>query len=402
MRTWSTGNLSETRSPLCGGAAPCRPLSGSFDRGVRLAAADAAQQPQVVAEVDDACHLGREHFGARCLALPLQHHALGADAGLDLGTCRRAAHVQAAQHAAVGQRHFGAGARALQHALEHRVVADETGHEAVGGRLVELLHRVELLDHAFVEDRDAVAHGEGFALVVRHVDEGHAELAMQFLQLDLHVFAQLLVERAERLVHQHQLRLEHQGARQRHALLLAAGKLARQPVVHAAQLHHLERALHAALLLVLRHLAHRERVGHVLAHAEMREQGVVLEHHAEVPLVRRRAVDLLAVEQDVAGGRRLEAGQHHQRGGLARARRPEQAQELAPVDVQVELAHHQVLAVVGFLDALEAHQRFLGHGGVQVWTDQRSAAKLSARIARPSSTSKSDAVSGTSTRITLP
>ena len=82
---------------------------------------------------------------------------------------------------------------------------------------VEPVDRVQLLDHAFVEHRHAVAHGERFALVVRHVDEGHAELAVQVLELELHVLAQLLVERAERLVHQHQLRLEHQRARQRHA-----------------------------------------------------------------------------------------------------------------------------------------------------------------------------------------
>ena len=47
------------------------------------------------------------------------------------------------------------------------------------------------------------------------------------LELELHVLAQLLVERAERLVHQ-----EHAGederAGERHALLLAAGELARQ------------------------------------------------------------------------------------------------------------------------------------------------------------------------------
>ena len=74
---------------------------------------------------------------------------------------------------------------------------------------------------------DAVAHRQRLALVVRHVDEGHAELAVQLLELDLHVLAQLLVERAERLVHQHELRLEDQRPRQRDALLLAARELRR-------------------------------------------------------------------------------------------------------------------------------------------------------------------------------
>ena len=50
---------------------------------------------------------------------------------------------------------------------------------------------------------------------------------VQVLDLELHLLAQLLVERAERLVHQKQRRLEHDGAGQRDALLLSARKLAR-------------------------------------------------------------------------------------------------------------------------------------------------------------------------------
>ena len=84
-------------------------------------------------------------------------------------------------------------------------------------------------------------HRQRFGLVVRDVDEGHAQAAVQFLQLDLHVLAQLLVQRAERLVHQHQLRLEHQRARQRHALLLPARELRGIARAQLAQLHHVER-----------------------------------------------------------------------------------------------------------------------------------------------------------------
>ena len=245
---------------------------------------------------------------------------------------------------------------------EHRAVADEAGDEAVGRHLVHARHGVDLLDLAVVEHRDAIRHRQRLALVVRHVDEGHAELAVQVLQLDLHVLAQLLVERAERLVHQHELRVEHERAGQRDALLLAARELARQAVGHALQAHHVERARDALSLLGFRDAAHRQRVGDVLPDGEVREQRVVLEHHAEVALVRRGSRDRLAVEHDVAGGRRLEAGEHHQRRRLARARRTEQGEELAALDVQVELAHDEVHAVVGLLHAAKTHQR-LGGGG---------------------------------------
>jgi hypothetical protein len=84
----------------------------------------------------------------------------------------------------------------------------------------------DLLDFALVEHRHAVGHGQRFALVVGHVHHGHAQALVQVLDFHLHVFAQLLVQCAQRFVHQHQLRFEHQGAGQGHTLLLATGQLA--------------------------------------------------------------------------------------------------------------------------------------------------------------------------------
>jgi hypothetical protein len=54
-----------------------------------------------------------------------------------------------------------------------------------------------------------------------------AQLALDVQQLILQVCAGDRVDRAERLVHQHDRRVGRQGARQAHALLLAARELAR-------------------------------------------------------------------------------------------------------------------------------------------------------------------------------
>ena len=62
------------------------------------------------------------------------------------------------------------------------------------------------------------------------VNEGDAELALHVAQLLAHLDAQELVERRKRFVEQQHARLGDRGARQRDALLLAAGKLRRQPV----------------------------------------------------------------------------------------------------------------------------------------------------------------------------
>ena len=70
-------------------------------------------------------------------------------------------------------------------------------------------------------------HGQRLLLVVGDEDQGDAELLLQLLQLELHLLAQLAVERAERLVAQAAPRGSiTMRAGQRDALLLAAGELA--------------------------------------------------------------------------------------------------------------------------------------------------------------------------------
>ncbi len=72
------------------------------------------------------------------------------------------------------------------------------------------------------------------------VQHGRAELAADPDDLELERLAELAVERAERLVHQQQARLEHDRARQRDPLLLPARHLARVALGQVAQLDELE------------------------------------------------------------------------------------------------------------------------------------------------------------------
>ena len=105
--------------------------------------------------------------------------------------------------------------------------ADEAGDELVDRLVVEHLRRVDLLQVAGVHDGDAVAHRHRLDLVVRDVDRGHAEPALQLMDLGAHLHAQLRVEVRERLVHQEGLRLAHDRAAHRDALALAARERAR-------------------------------------------------------------------------------------------------------------------------------------------------------------------------------
>ena len=178
--------------------------------------------------------------------------------------------------------------RAEDRALDEVGGADEVGHELVRRPLVDVARAADLLDAPFVHHRDLVRQRQRLALVVRHVDRGDLQLALQPLQLEAHLLAQLRVEVGQRLVEQEQRRLHHQRARQRQALLLAAGELRRLALGEMIELHRREHAHHvvANLLPRVTPAAHFERKRRVLKHVHVRPDGVGLEHHAEAAAVR--------------------------------------------------------------------------------------------------------------------
>ena len=102
---------------------------------------------------------------------------------------------------------------------------------------IDLLGRIDLADAALRHHGEPVGQAQRLALVMGHEHGGDAELALDLLHLDLHRGAQILVERGERLVEQQHLRTDHQSARQRHALLLAARQLPRLAVLEPGELH---------------------------------------------------------------------------------------------------------------------------------------------------------------------
>ena len=129
---------------------------------------------------------------------------------------------------------------------------------------------------------------DGLELRVGHVDEGDAELLLHAAQLAAHAQAQILVERRQRLVEQQHARIGDQRARERHALLLAAGELGRQAVGELLQLHlaSSSRALPWRSALPAPRIFSAE--GDVVEHAAMREQRIALEHHGRAALHRRQ------------------------------------------------------------------------------------------------------------------
>ena len=90
--------------------------------------------------------------------------------------------------------------------------------------VVDFLRGAELLDDAVVHDGDLVGHRHRFHLVVGDVDGGRVDAVVELAELVDHEVAELRVERAERLVHEEAFRPPHDGAAERDALAVAAGK----------------------------------------------------------------------------------------------------------------------------------------------------------------------------------
>ena len=178
--------------------------------------------------------------------------------------------------------------------------AEEVRDEAVARPVIDLGRAVDLLHLPVVQHHHVVAERERLVLVVGDEDGGDVELPLQASQLAPHLLPQLAVEGGQRLVEQQDVGLEHDGAGQRHALLLPAGKLVRLALAVAAQAHGLQRPLDLLLHLAAGELPDAQREGHVVEDRHVREERVALEHQPHVALARGRPGDVAAADQDRA------------------------------------------------------------------------------------------------------
>ncbi|MCY1301652.1 hypothetical protein D9M70_512770 [compost metagenome] len=147
-------------------------------------------------------------------------------------------------------------------------------------------------------------------LIVGDDDEGEAEFPLQANEFELRFGAQVLVERAERLVEQQNLRPFYQRPGERHALALATGKLRRLAIKQRRQLQLLRNLVDALPDFALGKAVLLQSEGDVLADRQVRKQRIGLEHHVGRPPVRRNIGDIGPFQPDGAGCRRLEAGDH--------------------------------------------------------------------------------------------
>ena len=202
--------------------------------------------------------------------------------------------------------------------------------------VVESLRHVDLLESTSVHDRDPVAHRHRLGLVVRDVESRRLQTLVQRREVGAHLDAQLRVEVRQRLVHQEGVRLTHDRPAHRNPLALSARKLSRLPLEQVVDPQHGRRRGDPRLDLALPETVELEPEGHVLVDGHVRVQRVALEDHGDVPVHRRKVVDQLVADPDLAARRLLEPRRDPQHGRLPGAGRADEHHELAVGDLEVQ------------------------------------------------------------------
>ena len=252
-------------------------------------------------------------------------------------------------------------------ALERAVGADEVLDERVRRVHQELGRRRELRQvPALLHDGDPVAHLDRLVDVVRDEDDRLADLALEAQELVLQAFAVDRVDRPERLVHQHQRRVD--GERTRHAdpLALPPGELGRVAItrlrgVERDELEQLVDATGDPRLVP----AEQARDGRdVLADGQMGEEPDLLDRVADLAaqLGRPALPDAAPVEQDVAVRDLDHPVDHPHRGRLPAARGTDEDADLARRNRQREVLDGRLGGTgVALGDAAEFECRGGGH-----------------------------------------
>ena len=241
------------------------------------------------------------------------------------------------------RRHAGEQGRGQQ---VDRGLAEPRGDIGVDRILVDLPRRSDLHQPAGLDHADPRRHGHGFGLIVGDIEDGGAEIGLDALEFEPHLAAQLGVQRGQRLVHQIDRGRAHQRPADRDALHLPARQLRRLVVQLGFDVQQTRHFFHFGADLGFRHPADRrtQRKSHVLEHAQVRIQRILLEHEGDVTIGRRIAGDVAPADPDRTAIRHLQSGDEAQGRGLAGARRPEQRDEFAVCNGQGQIADRSRLA----------------------------------------------------------
>jgi hypothetical protein len=155
-----------------------------------------------------------------------------------------------------------------------------------------------------------------------------------------------LVERAQRLVEQHELGLRDERAREGDALLLPARNLMHAAPLEPREADEFDHVLRSCARLGLGDapLAIAQAEGDIVEYGEVGKQREILKHEADAAQVGRRFGGVASVEKNAALFGSLEAGDGAQQHGLAGTAGAEQRNILARVDAERDVSERDAVA----------------------------------------------------------
>jgi hypothetical protein len=166
-------------------------------------------------------------------------------------------------------------------------------------------------------------------------EEGDADAALEGFEFDADFLAEVGIEGTEGFVEEEDGGGESEGAGEGSALFFAAGELGRETVFFAGELDEVEDF--GDFLVETGDAFAFEAELDVLTDGEVGEEGVVLKDGGDVALVGREGCDVVAFEEDAAGGGDFKAGDHAEGGSFAAAGGANEGVEFAGGDAEVDV-----------------------------------------------------------------
>ena len=154
----------------------------------------------------------------------------------------------------------------------------------------------------------------------------------------------------QRLIEQIPLRVAHNRAANGHALALAARQGFWQTVQIVLKLQNLGGIGDGGINFRLGLFGQLHRKGHIVAHGHMRIKRVRLEHHCYAALRGGHVIHHLPADLQLTAGDFLEPGNHAQKRRFATTRRADKHDQLAGLDIKVDVPQHIDRAAIGFGD----------------------------------------------------
>src|SRR2546423_3965725 len=158
---------------------------------------------------------------------------------------------------------------------------------------------------------DAIAQANGLSHVVSDENDRPAGVTPDALEFIVQKVAGLRIERGKGLIHQENVRFGGEGARDGNTLSHATRKLVDVALLEFCEVDQPKIMLGLLMALGLWNALHLHAEFYVLSHGQPGKQTMILE---DQDAIGSRALDRIAVYQNLAGGLRLQSGDQVQQG----------------------------------------------------------------------------------------